>query len=551
MPISRGPSVLLVEDNPLHARLVRSLLAGIEPAPQLLAVDRLSLARDALSAPGAAVDLVLLDLMLPDSEGLDTFYAIQRAQPALPIVILSGVDDIRVAARAVEAGAEAYLVKGRTDAADLSRALRYSLERTKAQRREWESTSLHLAHRQFLKAAQLLDLDDNVRQRLLFPQRALVTTFPFRRDDYDRVETVTGYRVQHLLTMGPTKGGLRYHEDVTLGEVAALAMWMTWKCALMHLPFGGAKGGVRVDPTQLSPRELQRLTRRYTAEIIDMIGPDKDIPAPDLGTGEREMAWILDTYSEQVGHAVPAVVTGKPVVLGGSEGRREATGRGLVSLVEASADAIGLDLRQCTAVVQGFGNVGAAAARFLTETGARVIAVSDASTGLYDPNGLDLDALERHVRERRFLAEYGEAEHLTNAELLELQCDVLAAAAIENQITAGNADRIRCRILAEGANGPTSLEADEILREKGVFVLPDILGNAGGVTASYFEWVQDLQNYMWTRDEVDARLEAVLRRAFDRTLARARDMDVDLRTAAMMEAVERVATAKLARGLFP
>ncbi len=551
MPIPRGPSVLLVEDNPLHVRLVRSLLAGIEGAPQLLTVDRLDLAREALSAPEAAFDLVLLDLMLPDSEGLATFHAIRRAQPSVPIVILSGVDDIRIAARAVEAGAEAYLVKGRTNGNDLSRALRYALERSKAQRREWESPALHLAHRQFLKAAQLLDLDDNVRQRLLFPQRSLVTTFPFRRDDYDRVETVTGYRVQHLLTMGPTKGGLRFHEDVTLGEVAALAMWMTWKCALMHLPFGGAKGGVRVDPTHLSARELQRLTRRYTAEIIDMIGPDKDIPAPDLGTGEREMAWILDTYSEQVGHAVPAVVTGKPVVLGGSEGRREATGRGLVALVQASAEALGLDLRRCTAVVQGFGNVGGAAARFLSEIGTRVIAVSDASTGVHDSRGLDLDALDQHVKERRFLSEYSEAQHITNAELLELPCDVLVAAAIENQITAGNADRISCRILAEGANGPTTLEADEILRERDVFVLPDILGNAGGVTASYFEWVQDLQNYMWTLDQVNERLEAVLRRAFDRTLQRAREMDVDLRTAAMIEAVDRVATAKLARGLFP
>lgn len=551
-PSNRGP-LLFIEDNPLHVRLIEGLLAA-ESARDFEIVHAGTLA-DGLArleqVGPDAVQIVLLDLVLPDSEGLATFRRIHRVVPDVPIVVLTGTDDVRTAARAVELGAQDYLVKGRIDARDLARAIHYALQRTRARSGEWDSPMLALAQRQFLKAARFIDLDDNVRQRLLFPQRSLVVTFPFRRDEYERVETVFGYRVQHILTMGPTKGGIRYHECVSLGEVSALAMWMTWKCALMRLPFGGAKGGVRVDPTKLSRHERQRLTRRFTAEIINMIGPDKDVPAPDLGTGEAEMAWMLDTYSEQAGHTVPAVVTGKPTVLGGSEGRREATGRGLVYLVEAAAQRMGLELRGTTAVVQGFGNVGHAAATFMQHLGARVIAVSDATTALYDASGLDLAALTRHVERHQFLRDYPEAEHITNAELLEIPCDVLIPAAIENQITAANAERINCRILAEGANGPTTLEADEILRSRDVLVLPDILGNAGGVTASYFEWVQDLQNYMWSIDQINQRLRALLCGAFDRTMARAEEHDVDLRTAALIEALDRVTRAKLARGLFP
>jgi len=394
-------------------------------------------------------------------------------------------------------------------------------------------------------------LDENIRERLLFPQRTHVITLPFRRDEYNVVETVFGYRVQHLLTMGPTKGGIRYHEDVNLGEVSALAMWMTWKCSLMNLPFGGAKGGVRIDPTGLSRSELQRLTRRYTSEIIDVIGPDKDIPAPDMGTDEQVMAWIMDTYSQQIGHTVPGVVTGKPVVLGGSLGRKEATGRGLVYLISAAARHIGMPLQGATAVVQGFGNVGSNTARFLEEEGVRLVAVSDVTTGIYNPNGLSYAELVDYAQKNRFLKGFPGGEAVTNKELLELPCDILAPAALQNQITAENADRIKCRILAEGANGPTNLEADEILNRKNIFILPDILGNAGGVTVSYFEWVQDIQNFMWTLKEINERLHGILLDAFQRTVARAETMHTDMRTAALIEGINRVTEAKLLRGIFP
>jgi glutamate dehydrogenase (NAD(P)+) len=326
---------------------------------------------------------------------------------------------------------------------------------------------------------------------------------------------------------------------------------MTWKCGLMQLPFGGAKGGVRIDPTSLTKHELQRLTRRYTSEISLMIGPETDVPAPDMGTDERVMAWIMDTYSQQVGHAVPAVVTGKPLVLGGARGRTEATGRGLVYLIEEAAQHLKLNLPGCTAVVQGFGNVASNAAIFLDRLGVKVVGVSDMTTGIYDPKGLDLQSVLRHVRENRFLEGYPEAEAIENARLLQLPCDILVPAALQNQITAENADRLRCRMLAEGANGPTTLEADEVLNEKGVFILPDILANAGGVTVSYFEWVQDTQNYMWTLEEVNARLKTILSDAFHRTLNRSQRDNLDMRTAATVEGVERAAAAKLARGLFP
>jgi len=418
-------------------------------------------------------------------------------------------------------------------------------------RAEWDSPMFNLAQQQFLHAAKLMNLDENIRDRLLYPQRTLIVSFPCRRDTYSEVETVFGYRVQHVLTMGPTKGGIRYHEDVDLGEVAALAMWMSWKCALMHLPFGGAKGGVRIDPYKLSRPELQRLTRRYTMEIVSMIGPDRDIPAPDLGTNSRVMAWIMDTYSQQVGHPVPEVVTGKPVVLGGAHGREEATGRGLVFLIQEAANHLGLELKNSTAVVQGFGNVGRNAATFLVECGVNVIAVSDVSTGIYNPKGLVLSAVAQHVAQTGSLKGYPDAEEISNEALLELRCDILVPAALQNQITEANAERVKCKLLAEGANGPTTLEADEILSRRGIFILPDILGNAGGVTVSYFEWVQNTQEFAWTLEETNDRLHKMMTGAFRRTLLRSQRDGIDMRTAALIEGIERVAEAKRLRGVFP
>lgn len=540
---------LLIEDNPIHSRLIQKLLAEQQnPHFEITTETKLASGLERLAV--GTFDLVLLDLVLPDSQELETFERV-NAVTDLPVVVLTSLDDLTVASRAVEAGAQDYLLKSEINGGTLRRSIHYALERTHARTMEWESPTLQLAQQQFLKAAKLLNLDDNIRQRLLFPQRTQIVTFPFRRDEGGAVETVFGYRVQHVLTMGPTKGGIRYHQDVELGEVSALASWMTWKCALMQLPFGGAKGGVRINPNQYTDDELQRLTRRYTSEIIGMIGPDKDIPAPDMGTDERVMAWIMDTYSQQVGYTVPAVVTGKPVVLGGSLGRREATGRGLVYLVEESAGHIGLNLDGATAVVQGFGNVGSNAARFLAEDGVKIIAVSDATTGLHNPNGLSLKALTDYVAKNRYLEGFPEADTVTNSELLELECDVLCPAALSNQITKENAERINCKILAEGANGPTTLDADEILIDKGVFILPDVLGNAGGVTVSYFEWVQDTQNLMWTLEEINKRLHTILTDAFSRTLLRSQRDKVDVRTAAMMEGIERVTQAKLLRGLFP
>ncbi len=542
--------VLLIEDSDLQASVVRSQLEDGRSV-RFEVTTAGALAEGIARLADHQFDAVLLDLNLPDSNGLATFERVQEAAGNVPIVILTGTDDLMTGAKAVEDGAKSYLVKGQVDSRQLTRGLHYAIQRHRAEHAEWDSPMFHLAQQQFLKASQIMGLDDNIRQRLLFPQRTLTVTLPFRRDDYQYVETVFGYRVQHVLTMGPTKGGIRYHEDVDLGEVAALAMWMTWKCALMHLPFGGAKGGVRIDPTWMSRNELQRLTRRYTMEIINMIGPDKDIPAPDMGTNEQVMAWILDTYSQQVGHAVPAVVTGKPVVLGGSLGRREATGRGLVYLIQASADHLKMELRGATAVVQGFGNVGSNAARYLEELGVKIIAVSDVSTGIYNPRGLSVTSLLDYVAQHGTLKGYPDGDAVSNAELLELPCDILAPCALQNQLTAGNAEKIKAKIVAEGANGPTTLEADEILNERGIFVLPDILGNAGGVTVSYFEWVQGMQNYTWTLEEINDRLHTTLMAAFRRTLARCEHQNLTMRTAATIEGIDRVAQAKLSRGLFP
>ncbi len=416
---------------------------------------------------------------------------------------------------------------------------------------EWDGPMYRLAVAQLDQTAKRMGLDDNIWERLRTPQRALVVSFPFRRDDYETVDTVHGYRVQHLLTMGPTKGGIRYDEDVHLGEVTALAIWMSWKCALIGLPFGGAKGGVRIDPSALSRAELQRITRRYTMEIIEMIGPDRDIPAPDLGTDEQTMAWIMDTYSAQKGYAVPGVVTGKPVEIGGSLGRREATGRGVMTCVSEACRHHGIGLANARVVVQGYGNVGSNAARIARASGARVIAVSDSKGGIHDPHGLDLANLDAWIREHRFVSGFPGADAVTNAELLELDCDVLIPAALQNQITAKNAGSIKARLMVEGANGPTSLEADAILRERGVFVVPDILANAGGVTVSYFEWVQDAQQFFWSEAEVNQRLTAIMTKTFGEVLALALERNVDLRTASLMRGISRITEAKRLRGIFP
>ncbi len=418
-------------------------------------------------------------------------------------------------------------------------------------RHEWDTPMYRLAVAQLDRAAEHMDLDWNVWERLRSPQRAHIVSFPFRRDDYQTVETVVGYRVQHMLSMGPTKGGLRYADDVNLGDVTALAMWMSWKCSLMSLPFGGAKGGVRIDPTTLSKAELQRITRRYTSEIIEVIGPDRDIPAPDLGTDEQVMAWIMDTYSQQMGHAVPGVVTGKPIELGGSHGRREATGRGVITCAVEACRHIELPVAGARVVIQGYGNVGSTAARIARSLGARVIAVSDAKNGIVDTNGLDLDQVDAWVREHRFLDGFPAGDAVTNAELLELPCEILIPAAVQNQITERNADRIACRLLVEGANGPTSLEADAILGERGVFVVPDILANAGGVTVSYFEWVQGAQQFFWSEEEVNSRLIDLMQRAFRNALDIAVEQRVDMRTAAMIRAIARIREAKRRRGVFP
>jgi glutamate dehydrogenase (NAD(P)+) len=418
-------------------------------------------------------------------------------------------------------------------------------------RLEWDSPMYRLAVAQLDRTAERMGLDPNIWERLRTPQRAHVVSFPFRRDDYDTVETVTAYRVQHLLTMGPTKGGLRYDIDVNLGEVTALAMWMSWKCAIMSLPFGGAKGGVRIEPHALSRSELQRITRRYTMEVIEVIGPDRDIPAPDLGTDEQVMSWIMDTYSQQKGFSVPAVVTGKPIELGGSYGRREATGRGVVTCLLQACRHLGLPLEDARVAVQGYGNVGATVARLAAVQGCKVVAVSDLKGAIHNPRGLDLDAVDAWVRDNRFLHGYPCADSISNAELLELPCEVLVPAAIQNQITEDNADNLKCRLLVEGANGPTTLEADAILAEHGVFVVPDILANSGGVVASYFEWVQGLQQFFWTEDEVNDRLITLMQRAFKEVLGRAENEGVDLRTAALQRGIGRVREAKRRRGVFP
>ncbi len=417
---------------------------------------------------------------------------------------------------------------------------------------EWESPMYHSVRRLFERTADQLDLDPNLRQRLLYPDRAIITTFPIRLDD-GRVVNFHGYRVQHNNTRGPFKGGMRYSPDLNLGEATALAMLMTLKCALVKLPLGGAKGGVRVDPCQLSRGELQRLTRRFVAEIVNVIGPDSDIPAPDLGTDEQTMAWIMDTYSEMKGRAVPAVVTGKPVAAGGSLGRKQATGRGVYYVVRSAAKHIGVPLDdRFRVVIQGFGNVGSYAAAKFHKAGTRVIAVSDVHGGISDEAGLDIPALRKHVKATGGVAGFPGSRPIGNAELLELPCEALVPAAVGGVIDENNVDRLRCRILAEGANAPVTAEADEHLRRRdGVFVVPDVLANAGGVIVSYFEWVQGLQSFFWNARDINRRMAQLLAAAFEEMVAYGQRKKVDTRSAAMMLAMQRISEAMKLRGIFP
>jgi glutamate dehydrogenase (NAD(P)+) len=408
-----------------------------------------------------------------------------------------------------------------------------------------------MACEQFDLVADLMQIPQAERERVKYPKRAFVVAVPVRMDSGE-VKVFSGYRVQHHLSLGPTKGGMRFHPDVQLGEVAALAMWMSWKCALTGLPYGGAKGGVACDPRKLSTGELERVTRRFTQEIIPFIGPQIDIPAPDVGTNEQVMAWMMDTYSLHAGYSVPGVVTGKPVNLGGSLGRREATGRGVGFLVGRAMDVLGLRASECTAVVQGYGNVGSVAAQSMAKHEVKIIAVSDADGGVFNANGLDLNKLDAHVAQHRTVAGFAEAEPITNAAILELKCDVLAPCALERQITAENAPRLKCRILAEGANGPTTPDADVIINQRDdIFVIPDVLCNSGGVVVSYFEWVQDLQSFFWSEAEVVDKLFRILETAFTQTQTLAKQQKLPMRMAALSLGIKRVFEAKRQRGLFP
>ena len=415
---------------------------------------------------------------------------------------------------------------------------------------EWDTPLYRQALAQFEQALPDADANAAVAERLRFPERAAIVSIPVHLDSGE-FRCFAGYRVQHSTVLGPTKGGMRYDADVTLGECAALAMWMTWKCALLRLPYGGAKGGVRCSPRDLSEGELQRITRRFTTELVDIIGPQYDIPAPDMATNEQTMAWMMDTYSMQKGYAVPEVVTGKPIAIGGSVLRHEATGVGVVMVIERACERLGLQLAGGRCVVQGFGNVGSVAAGELAAKGARVTGVSDVSGGIVRDDGLDLAAVREWIVENGSLAGYPDARHVSNAELLEYPCDVLALAAREDQLTEENAGRVEAKLVAEGANGPTSIEADAILAERGVPVLPDVLTNAGGVTVSYFEWVQDLGRLFWDREEIRAKLADKLNDAFDRVWLLADQQRLSLRSAALVVAIREVAAALDARGIYP
>ncbi len=412
------------------------------------------------------------------------------------------------------------------------------------------SPTFQMACRQLDAVAEVIDIDRGVLQRMSLPKRAIVVSIPVRMDD-GRTEVFTGYRVQHSLTSGPSKGGLRYHPSVDLGEVAALAMWMSWKCGLMNLPFGGAKGGVGVDPAQLSRGENERLTRRFTEEVLSIIGPRMDVMAPDLGTDEQTMAWIMDTYSMKIGYACPEIVTGKPVELGGCIGRREATGRGVTYCILEAMKELNLRPGETTAAVQGFGNVGSVVCQELTKNGVKIVAVGDRYGSLRNLKGIDIAALTRHVAEGKLLKDFPGAEPIAPQELLLTPCTVLVPAALERVLHKDNAKKIRCRILAEAANGPTTPEADELLSDSGIFIIPDVLCNAGGVTVSYFEWVQDIQQFLWTEEEINQRLRELMLRAFHQVRNLARERNLSMRTAALSLGVQKVAKEKLRRGLYP
>ncbi len=418
------------------------------------------------------------------------------------------------------------------------------LAKTKGE--EFQDAALRLFH----IAAEHLNLDSGIREKLKWPKRELTVHFPVKMDD-GTIQVFVGYRVQHNVTRGPAKGGIRYHPDVTLEEVRALAALMTWKCAVVNVPFGGAKGGVRCDPKKLSLRENEGLTRRYTTEISVFLGPESDIPAPDVYTNAQTMAWIMDTYSMHKGYSVPGVVTGKPIAIGGSLGRKEATARGCVFTIQEAAQELDLDLSRATAVIQGYGNAGSIAAMLLHELGVRIIAVSDSRGGAFNPKGMDPVRVLEHKGKMGTVATFPDADQISNQELLELPCDILVPAALEGVITKENAPRIKARIMAEAANGPTTPEADPILFANNVFVIPDILANAGGVTVSYFEWVQNLEMLHWSEDDVNQRLRDIMMRSFQEVREIAAKERVDMRTAAYILAVGRVAEATLLRGVYP
>ncbi len=416
--------------------------------------------------------------------------------------------------------------------------------------KEFYNETFYMAQKQLDAVAETMNLDAGIHERLRFPRKSLIVSVPIKLDN-GSTKLFMGYRVQHDQTLGPSKGGVRFHHDVQLGEVAALAMWMTWKCSLLNLPYGGAKGGVCCFPEEMSENELERLTRRYTTEILSMIGPEKDIPAPDMYTNEKMMAWMMDTYSNFIGYAVPGVVTGKPVSVGGTLGRVEATGRGVALCVELAVQKLGIAPEQPTVAVQGFGNVGSITAKFLHQKGYKVVAITDVKGGIYDPTGIDIPKLQAYVREHGSVEGYAPGEALDSKAIFELDVDILVPAAVANSITEQNADQVKARIVAEGANGPVTTDADKILDAKGIYVIPGILANAGGVVVSYFEWVQDIQHLFWSEGEVTNKLTYLMTKAFDEVFHTALERGVSTRTAAMMIGVGRVAEAKKLRGLYP
>ena len=408
----------------------------------------------------------------------------------------------------------------------------------------WEAQSAR-----FDFAARKLNLDEGLWKLLRSPAREIIVHFPVAMDD-GRIEMFTGFRVQHNIARGPAKGGIRYATDVTLDEVRALASWMTWKCAVVNIPFGGAKGGVICDPHKMSKSELERMTRRYTSEIIDFIGPEKDVPAPDVNTNEQTMAWIMDTYSMHMGHTVTSVVTGKPLNVGGSRGRTEATGRGVRVACNESLRYLGMPVDGCRVIIQGFGNVGSNAARLMMEQGYKIVGIAEKDGGLYNPNGIDIHQLAEYKYRNNSILGFTEAEAMPSEELIVSECEILIPAATENVITSRNADKIKAKIVVEGANGPTTAVADEILADKRIFIVPDILANSGGVTASYFEWVQDRQGYFWKESQVNERLEQILRDSFDDVVRYAEAHAVNNRIAAYMLAIDRVAITIRQRGIY-